>query len=156
MQDETLTGRKIFERVLFGVYAAWSVIAVAEIIGRKLTGASPFPGFLANHNGNIAVSGFIVPVGLVAAAMRRFFDRRPGLRGTVVSRAAPTLLVATAAVGWTVYFIVLEMYPIYARNVADLADLPGSIFGAFVGTYAAFRALALAGGCRNQVRSRSR
>jgi hypothetical protein len=97
-------GWRRVELVVFSIYAAWCAIAVAEIFGRHMTGASPFPGILANYNGNIAVSGFIAPFGLLAQALAasRWLSPR-------VARGLGLAIIAVASLAWTVFFVVMEV-----------------------------------------------
>ena len=120
---------------LFVVYAAWSVVALVEVVLRHHYPHSPLPGFLADHNGNIAVSGFIMAAAFPGAWMSRVAQR---LRSRVLAIAA-LACVPIAAVCWGVFFILMEIVPLYARNVVDWQDIPGSVFGLVIGTFFGLR-----------------
>jgi uncharacterized membrane protein YfcA len=116
---------------LFVVYAAWSVVAVVEIVLRHHYAHSPLPGFLADHNGNIAVSGFIMAAAFPGAALARLAQR---LDSRVLAMAG-NACVPLAAVCWGVFFVLMEMLPLYSRNVIDWQDIPGSVVGLLCGAF---------------------
>ena len=47
--------------------------------------------------------------------------------------------VPIAAVCWGVFFILMEIVPLYTRNVVDWQDIPGSVFGLVIGTFFGLR-----------------
>ena len=124
-----------WEVALFAVYVLWSIVAVLEIVLRKKYGHSPLPGFLADHNGNIAVSGFIMAAAFPGAALLRIARRR----GNRVLAIAGAACVPTAALGWGVFFVLMEFVPLYEPNTADWLDVPGSVFGLVCGAYFGWR-----------------
>ena len=69
--------------ILFVVYAAWCCVALVEVVSRKVHGQSILPGFMANHNGNIALSGFIMAAAFPGAFLAGLADKRNS-RGLVV------------------------------------------------------------------------
>ena len=115
--------------ILFVVYAAWSCVALVEVVSRKVQGQSILPGFMANHNGNIALSGFIMAAAFPGAFLAGLADKR-GSRGLVV---LSRMCVPVAGAAWGAYFILMEFLPLYSRNVPDLGDLTGSAFGLICG-----------------------
>lgn len=124
-----------FELALFVVYLAWSLVAVAEIVLRKHYGHSPLPGILADHNGNIAVSGFLLAAALPGAWLTQFGRRR----GSRALRFAGAACLPVAALGWGVLFVLMEFLPLYDANTPDWADVPGSLFGLLVGGWFGLR-----------------
>ncbi len=116
--------------VLFVVYAGWSLIALAEIVLRHLYGTSPLPRPLADHNGNIAVSGFILfaayPGALTHSLAQRWNNGALALLGD--------LLVPVAGGAWGIYFVLMEVTPLYGPNTMDAGDIPASVFGMVCGT----------------------
>ncbi len=117
--------------VLFVVYVAWSIIAVVEIVLRRHYGDSPLPGVLANHNGNIAVTGFIMAAAYPGAGIARLARRLQSRTLAWVAMAC----VPVAAVCFGTFFILMEVMRVYTPNVVDFRDLPGSVFGLACGTH---------------------
>ena len=114
---------------LFVAYVGWSLLALVEIALRKGSGASSLPGILADHNGNIAVSGFILFAAYPGAALEvAGTTRRSRWLGHLAA-----LTVPAAALAWGVFFVAMELVPLYGPNTQDVGDVPASVFGMLCG-----------------------
>lgn len=117
--------------LLFATYAAWSMVAVVEIVGRHHHGHSPWPAWLADHNGNVAVCGFILAAAFPGAGLAHLGRSVASPALTRAGRAC----VPLAATAFGTFFVLMEFLPLYAPNVADWRDIPASLFGLACGAY---------------------
>ncbi len=104
------------------LYLVCAVIGFLSVFWRRL-------GWLTDHAGNVAVCGFIMAAAFPGAWLQRLGHRRGSGRLVMAGR----IVLPVAAGAWGLFFVLMEIWPLYGPNARDLADIPASVIGTLCG-----------------------
>ena len=108
--------------VAAGTYAVCAVAGLLSVFWRRF-------GWVTDHAGNVAVCGFVMAAAWPGAWLQRLGQRH---RSTMLVRVGKAVLPLTASI-CGVFFVAMEIWPLYAPNTRDLADIPASVIGTSCG-----------------------